>query len=295
MPVKDESLGHKGSFGPQGTAPAVICIVPRMRVAVAQFAASLDKAANLDQISALSEAAARDRARLVVLPEAAMCDFGHPKDDLHTPAEPVAGPFTEALRKLAASHQQVIVAGMFESIPGDPRVFNTAVVVDGRGVIAAYRKRHLFDALGDLESTRIRSGPDDPPIVEVDGFKVGVAICYDMRFASFIGGIADRGAGLLVVPAAWVSGPLKEDHWTVLVRARAMDSTMYVAAAGQTGSHYSASSAIVDPLGVVVARLGEAPGVATADISIERLDSVRAELPLLTQRARRPAAAPASS
>ena len=256
-----------------------------MRLAVAQFSAGMDKAANLERISALTAQAAEAGARLAVFPEGSMCDFGTKTDDLHAPAEPPDGPFVRALSRLAVKHRLTLVAGMFESIPGERVVYNSAVVIDPvNGLVGSYRKRHLFDAFGETESERFRSGEEDPLMVEVDGFQVAVAICYDLRFASFIERAADDGAELLVAPAAWVAGPLKEEHLGVVARARAIDNTMYVAVGGQTGAAYTGRSVIVDPLGVVVAGLGEAEGVAMADISHERLRAARARLPVLIQR-----------
>jgi predicted amidohydrolase len=256
-----------------------------MKVAVAQFSAGKDKAANLRSIAGLAEQAADARAQVVVFPEAAMSDFGAKTDDLSIESEPIDGPFVNGLSRLASRHSLTIVAGMFESIPGDHHVHNTLVVVDPQhGLTFAYRKRHLYDAFGDEESAQIRPGEDEPQLIELHGFAVAVAICYDLRFAAFIGRLADRGADLLLLPSAWVAGPLKEDHWSVLTRARAIDNTMYVAAAGQTGAAYCGRSVIVDPLGVVLAGLGEADGVAVAEVSQERLRHVRARLPLVAQR-----------
>ena len=113
---------------------------------------------------------------------------------------------------------------------------------------------------------------------------MAVVICYDIRFASFIERAADGGAELLLAPAAWVAGPLKEEHLSVLVRARALDNTMYLGVGAQIGTHYTGRSAVVDPLGVALAGLGDAEGVATAEISRERLNAARARLPVLAQR-----------
>jgi deaminated glutathione amidase len=256
-----------------------------MRIAVAQFSAGMSKPANLERIAALTGRAADAGARLVVFPEGAMCDFGNKTDDLHGVAEPLDGRFVQALSEVAARFRLTVVAGMFESIPGDHLVYNSAIVVDpAKGLVGAYRKRHLFDAFGEIESERFRPGNADPLLVEVDGFAVAVVICYDIRFASFIERAADGGAELLVAPAAWVAGPLKEEHLSVLARARAIDNTMFVAVGGQTGAAYTARSVIVDPLGAILAGLGDAEGVAAADVSRERLQAARARLPVLAQR-----------
>jgi deaminated glutathione amidase len=256
-----------------------------VRVAVAQFSAGMSKPANLERIAKLTAQAADSGARLVVFPEAAMCDFGETTDDLHNVAEPLDGRFVNTLSELAARHRTTVVAGMFESIRGDHLVHNSAIVVDPiKGLTGTFHKRHLFDAFGEVESERFRAGDEDPLQIEVDGFRAAVVICYDMRFASFIERAADQGADLLLAPAAWVAGPLKEEHLSVVARARALDNTMYVAIGGQAGAAYTGRSGIVDPLGAQIAGLGDGEGVAIADISHERVKEARARLPLLAQR-----------
>jgi deaminated glutathione amidase len=255
-----------------------------MRVSVAQFSVSGDKADNQRRISRLAEEAARAGTRVVVFPECAMVDFGASGGDLRGSAEALDGPFVESLARLAERLELTLVAGIFETISGELRVHNTAVVLDPRGLVAAYRKRNLYDAFGERESDTILPGSEEPPVFEVDGFTTAVVVCYDLRFPSFIERLADRGADLLLVPAAWVAGPLKEDHWKVLVQARAIENTIYVAGAGQSGVRYCGLSRIVDPMGVVWSSLGEAEGVTTAEVSKERLAEVRARLPLLVQR-----------
>jgi len=256
-----------------------------MRVAVGQFSAGMDKAANLERIASLTAQAGSLGARLLVLPEGGMCDFGRPNDDLRPLAEPVGGPFVDRLQHIAVRHRVALVCGMFETVPGSSRIHNTAVVVEPKlGLIGVYRKRHLFDAFSDRESERFEPGEADSPILDVGGFKLGVAICYELRFPNLFQDLADRGADLVVLPSAWVAGPLKEEQWAVLARARAMDNTIYFAAAGQVGGRYAGRSLIVDPFGAALAGMGEAEGVAVADLTHERLREVRARLPLLEQR-----------
>ncbi len=256
-----------------------------MKIAVAQLTATMDKPSNLERIADLTARAADSGARLVVFPEGAMCDFGLKDEELHGPAEPLDGPFVRALSKLAARFDLTLVAGMFERISGDHLVYNSAVIVGpSAGVVGVYRKRHLFDAFGEVESERFRAGEGDPLLFEIDGFKVGAVICYDMRFASFIERAADAGADLVVAPAAWVAGPLKEEHLSVVAHARAIDNTVYVAVAGQGPPAYAGRSVIVDPLGATLAGVGEADGVATAEVSRDRLKAARARLPILSQR-----------
>jgi deaminated glutathione amidase len=256
-----------------------------MKVAVAQFASGADKSTNVERIAALTTEAVKAGARMVVFPEGSMHTFGELTDDLRPASEALDGPFVDSMMRLAYRLGIIVVAGMFEAIPGDERIYNTAVVIDPRdGILAAHRKGHLYDAFGEKESDRFRPGNEDPPLLEIDGFKIGLVVCYELRFPAYIQQIADRGADLLLVPAAWVAGPLKEDHWTVMTRARAMENTMYLAGAAMTGAGFCARSVIVDPLGIVIAGLGEGEGMTLGDISQERLAHARARLPLVEQR-----------
>ena len=245
----------------------------------------MSKPANLERIAILTAQAAESGARVVVFPEAAMCDFGEKTVDLQSVAEPLDGRFVTTLSELASRHGVTVVSGMFETIPGERLIHNSAVVVDPlKGLAGTFHKRHLFDAFGELESARVRAGTEDPLQIEVEGFRAAVVICYDMRFASYVEGAADQGAELLLAPAAWVAGPLKEEHLSVVARARAIDNTMYVAVGGMAGIGYTGRSVIVDPLGASIAGLGDGEGVAIADISHERLREARTRLPVLAQR-----------
>lgn len=258
-----------------------------LRVAAVQFTASDDKAANGQRIRALVAQAAQAGARLVIAPEAAMHGFAAPDTPLAPVAESLDGPFVEQLRKVAAEHSVTLLAGMFESAVADSRrVYNTIVAVDPAGdVIGAYRKQHLFDALGWVESDRVLGGsPHDRLVFGCDGLTVGVMTCYDVRFPELARSLVDDGADLLAVPAAWVFGPLKEDQWATLVRARAIENVVYVAAADQAPPQYSGRSAIVDPFGVVLASLGEGEGLVIADVDPARVRACRERMPSVAHR-----------
>ncbi len=256
-----------------------------VRTSAVQFAAGTDTTANLEMIKRLVGEAARAGAELAVVPEAAMHDFGAPDLPLGPVAQAIDGPFVAALADLARSHGLVLVAGMFE-VSGDPdRPFNTLVALSpGGDVLASYRKTHLYDSFGYRESDRLASAEPLPTVVEVDGLTLGLMTCYDLRFPEFSRALVDAGAEVLLVPAAWVRGPLKEDHWATLLRARAIENTVYVVGAAQTGRAYVGCSMIVDPMGVALARLGDEEAVATAELSPDRLVDVRAGNPSLANR-----------
>lgn len=251
---------------------------------VGQFSARTDKAANRAVLAELIASAAGEGAALVALPEAAMYDFGPPGHSLSDAAEKLDGEFVTSLHELVSRHAVTAVAGMFEISDDPDRPYNTLVVVDADGLRASYRKTYLYDSFGYRESDRLSAGPGAPVVVPMGAMRVGLLTCYDLRFPEFARSLVIAGADLLVVPAAWVRGPLKEDHWHTLVRARAIENTVFVAAAAQCGDFYCGRSMIVDPMGVVMSALGEQAGLAVADVRVERRDEVRRINPSLANR-----------
>ena len=258
-----------------------------MRVGLLQVAASEDKDANRAAVVAGVEALARDGAQLVIVPEASMHGFGAPDLPLAPVAEPLDGPFVTALADAARAHGVTVLAGMFEPVEDDSsRAYNTVVAVgpDG-GLIGRYRKQHLFDALGWIESDRLEPGqPDDRLVFTCADVTVGVMTCYDLRFPELARALADDGCDVIAVPSAWVAGPLKEDQWTTLVRARAIENVLYVAAADQPAPAYAGRAMLVDPFGVVVTSLGEGPGRTVADVDPGRIAECRKRMPSLQHR-----------
>ncbi len=261
-----------------------------LAVAVAQFAASLEPAENLATLELLAKTAhAAGPLDLLAAPEAAMSDFGPVERALTVVAQPLDGPFVAGLAAIAHEHASTVVAGMFETPAADDdagdRVYNTLVVVGPDGSLkAVYRKIHLYDAFGYAESDRLLPGPVAPVLVGVGGLQVGLMTCYDVRFPELAGALVGSGAQALVVPAAWLAGPHKTDHWTTLLRARAIETTSYVVAAGQCGPTYCGASTVLDPMGVTIAGLGNVPGIATARIDPDRVTAVRAVNPTLRNR-----------
>ena len=255
-------------------------------VAAAQFAAGTDKDANLKRMRDLALAAVEHGAALMVAPEDSMFTSPDPAADLSRDAETLDGAFATEVGALAAETGLCIIAGMTERLSDEDRVSNTVIAVDGTGRrIGVYRKLHLYDAFGFQESLRVRHADHaEPLLVTVGGLRFGVMTCYDLRFPEQARYLVDAGAQALLVPAAWATGPAKEDHWTTLLRARAIENTVYVVGAGQTAPRCTGHSMIVDPMGVPLANAGEEPGVVTARLSTERLDAVRAKLPSLTHR-----------
>lgn len=255
-----------------------------LTVTAVQLASSLDPAENREALGVLdSVCSGSPKPDLVVFPESMMRDFGDPGSDISEFAEDLDGPFVKRLTELAGVHEVTLVAGMFERSEDPARPYNTLVVVDGEGVRASYRKIHLYDSFGYKESDRLLAGDLEPVVVEIGGFQVGLMTCYDLRFPEMARALVDRGAEVLVVPAAWVAGPRKVDHWRTLLKARAIENTVYVVAAGQPGPRYSGHSMVVSPRGEVL-ELEDDELLVQSRVDRELLDEVRAENPSLANR-----------
>jgi predicted amidohydrolase len=255
-------------------------------VAVVQFAPTEDRMRNRHRIAAFVAVAAARGARLVVFPEYSSY-FVHPLGEgFLRNAEPLDGDFVAAMRDSAREHGVFVVAGLVEQTEDERRFSNTLVAVSPSGdVVATYRKQHLYDAFGARESDWVVPGDlSEPQIFDVDGVPAGLQTCYDIRFPEVSRRLVDAGAELILVPAEWVRGPLKEHHWQTLLTARAIENTVYVAAADHTPPIGVGTSLIVDPMGVALAALGETTGVAVAEVTRARVAEVRESNPSLALR-----------
>jgi predicted amidohydrolase len=260
-----------------------------VRIALAQILSTPDPDHNLTLIEDGTRRAAEAGAAVVVFPEATMCCFGVP---LGPVAEPLDGPWADRVRAIAAVAGITVVAGMFTPAD-DGRVHNTLIATGG-GVEASYDKIHLFDAFGFAESRTVAPG-SKPVSIAVGGVSVGLATCYDLRFPGLFQELADGGAGVVLVPASWGAGPGKREQWDLLVRARALDSTAFVAACDQAdpttagrepGSAPTGigASLAVGPLGAVLDQLGAEPGLLVVDLALDEVEQARRAVPVLANR-----------
>lgn len=258
-----------------------------MRIALAQLASGTEPAANLALVEDFTRRAAADGAQLVLFPEATMCRFGVPLSPI---AEPLDGPWADGVRAIADQAGVVVVAGMF--VPSDDgRVTNTLVAA-GPGVDAHYHKIHLYDAFGFAESRTVAPG-FEPVTITVAGVTVGLTTCYDVRFPELFVELAQRGAQLTTVHASWGSGPGKLEQWTLLARARALDTTGFVAAVDQAypgdeiakvGPTGVGGSVVSSPTGEVIAAAGGDAELLVVDIDLDAARSARESIAVLDNR-----------
>jgi predicted amidohydrolase len=260
-------------------------------IAVGQMTSGDDVDKNLDACARLCRAAKERHASLLVLPEN-FAFLGRGDGDTLARMEPLDGPLFSRFRALARDHGLWVSFGGFPERASDTHAHNAHVVVDDAGDIrAVYRKIHLFDVeLGVSqyrESAAITPGRDVVVADSVIG-RLGLSVCYDLRFPRLYQTMTARGAEVLLVPAAFTLLTGKE-HWEPLLRARAIENECYVAAAAQTGRHNDkrdtyGHAMIIDPWGTVVAQCRDGEGVAVADVDVDWIATVRRRIPVLQHR-----------
>jgi predicted amidohydrolase len=273
------------------------------RTAAIQLCATPDLDANLTNAERLTRQARERGAEVIMLPEAFA--FLGPEKDKQAILEPLpepgadnpgfsAGPILERCQQLARdTDAHLILGGFHETAPEPGKSFNTCVHLDPDGrVTARYRKIHLFDVSLDdgtelRESTRTMPG-DEAVVTTLPFGKLGLTVCYDLRFPYLYQKLAELGAVALTVPSAFTR-PTGAAHWHVLLRARAIEAQCYVVAPAQHGRNWGKRSSyghslMIDPWGEIIDELDDGDGVVIADIDPTRVDSVRRQLPSLTHR-----------
>lgn len=263
------------------------------RIAVAQMTSTHDVEKNFETCRQLVQQAKERGARLVSLPEN-FAFLGEKDGDVLGQKRPLESDLVKRYRALAAEHHLWLSLGGFaEDGPDERHAYNAHLLVDDEGGLrAVYRKLHLFDVdLADGTSLRESNGiaaGDDVVVADSPVGKLGLSICYDLRFAELYLALTKLGAEVLLVPAAFTATTGKA-HWETLLRARAIENQAYVAAAAQFGRHNPrreshGNAMIVDPWGAVIARCSDGTGVAVADVDLGYIERVRGRVPVLQHR-----------
>lgn len=274
-----------------GRLTAVIRYVV-MKIGLVQLSSGDDIAANLEQAEALVREAAGQGAEVIALPEVMHLRVGRAMADRYlASAEPIPGPTTQRFAAIASALGVHLLLGSIVERSDDPkRTYNTAVLLGPDGSIAAtYRKVHLFDVSvdddnADRESDRYLPG-ETLVTADLPACKVGLSICYDLRFGELYRSLALRGAKLIFVPANFTKAT-GQAHWMTLLKARAIENGCYIVAPAQCGRFPQGfeafgHSTLIDPWGTVLIEHDDKPGVSVTTIDLNTVDQARQAIPVL--------------
>ncbi len=256
----------------------------QLRIGVVQTTSSKNKQESIEKIRRILSRV-RIESEVLVFPEYLMADpTGQKPRFVADIAEDTSGRWIEFFQEIVREYSVYVIASMFEK-SRKSKPYNSVFVLDTNGrILSIYRKIHLFNAYGYRESDYFEPGYEIPSPVDIKGFKVGLSVCFDLRFPELYRAYALMGADLVVVPSAWYSGPLKEETLRALLKARAHENTMYLAAPVLYGRHFTGRSMVIDPYGVVILDLGIGEKYAEATLYRDILDEARKTLPLLEMR-----------
>lgn len=262
----------------------------KFTTALVQMKSSVNKELNLAYSLELINEAAKDKARLICFPEFQMA-YSPPEqkpEALHKIAEKINGNFVSTLSYSAKQNKINVIATIYEIINTNKqnhKVFDTAIIINELGKLkSVYRKVHLYDALGIRESKKLVAGNIIERPTRTSVGSLGLLICYDMRFPEISRILTVNGASILASPSAWLAGFMKQEHWEIMVKARAIENGVYVIAPNQVGNIYCGHSMVIDPFGSTLADMGNREGLEIVDIDSSRIDTIRRTLPLLMNR-----------
>jgi predicted amidohydrolase len=258
------------------------------RIAVVQMKSDTDKKKNLAQSKDYIKDARCKNAQIICFPEFQM-GFS-PSDQKPTELSKISegvntGNFVRTLSRYAKENEIDIISTIYEKTRINNRVFDSAIAIRKDGVIVSrYRKIHLYDALGFKESDKFLAGNSIEKPFQFEAAKIGLMICYDIRFPEVSRILSVLGAEFLVIPSAWVHGIMKEEHWQTFIKTRAIENGIYVIAPDQIGNLYTGRSMVVDPFGTVLLDMGNKEGMEVVELEKSDIIKVRANLPLLKNR-----------
>ena len=258
-----------------------------MKVAIVQLKASTGKEINLKKIINYIAKAAENGAELVAFPEFMMfyTNSSQTSNQLANLAETINGNFVNTIANAAKENRIQVVGSFYEKSRKKNRVYDTSFVINKSGkVISTYRKIHLYDALGFRESDKMISGSTITKPVKTSIGKIGMMICYDLRFPEMSRSLAVAGSEILIVPSAWVKGNMKEEHWITINKTRAIENGCYVIAPDQVGNIYCGRSIVVDPYGKILLDMKKKQGIRYVNIELKKIKQIRRILPLLKNR-----------
>lgn len=257
------------------------------KIALVQFKASTDKNQNLKRILNYIEKSSKRGAELCAFPEFMMfyTTSSQSPAKLASLAETIHGSFVSSVAKAAEKNSIQIVGTFYEKSKKKNRVYDTSFLISKSGkIISTYRKIHLYNALGFRESNKMTPGSKISLPSQTSIGKLGMLICYDLRFPEMSRSLASAGSEILVAPSAWVKGKMKEDHWITINKTRAIENGCYIIAPDQVGNIYCGRSIVVDPFGKILLDMKKRQGIGIVNISVSKVKQTRRMLPLLKNR-----------
>lgn len=257
-----------------------------MRIGIVQMASTENKRENLRKATSFINEAIRQGADLIVLPES----FNYlpekmAKEDYMENAEAVNGPTINTMKEIAKTHNVIIIAGSITELE-DGHLYNTSFAISPHGILGRYRKVHLFK-YNDIDETAVFSPGDRVEVFAWNELKIGLTICFDLRFPEIFRTEALLGAKLIVNVGAFLEKTGRA-HWMPLLRARAIENQVFLVAANQAKNKrrcvYYGHSCIIDPWGEILAMAAAKECLLVANINLERVEDVRRKMPLLDMR-----------
>ncbi len=244
----------------------------KYKIALAQTEYCTDNKTNLEKAEVMIQRASKEGAKLIVFPEVFIAASSMNEANVH------------AMQELAAKYNLWVVFGMYETAD-KKRNYNTTLIVDDNGkIISKYRKTHLYDAFSYRESDLNKAGEELFEPIDTPFGKMGLMVCYELRFPEIARYQALKGAELIVVPTAWMKGEGKGEQLRVSTLCRAMENVVFVAMCDMTGKSRTGESVVADPMGKVLGELGEEEDVLIVEIDTEKITECRKILPLLENR-----------
>ena len=261
-------------------------MVRRVTVGVAQLQVSGSKESNVRKLKELIARKKGVNADIVVAPEYLLGVIeGGKTEMLGRIAESIDSPLVRELERLAVDYGFDMVTSILERQEETRKAYNSVLLIRNTGgVEVVYRKTHLFDAYGFLESKYVAPGSSLSKVMELGGVRVAFSLCFELRFPEVYRTYAIRGAEMVLTPAAWYAGHQKEEALRFLAQARAHENTIFVVIANQTGRKFVGRSMVVDPMGTVILDLGSGEGYNEVEVDIDQVYEVRKALPVLSLR-----------
>lgn len=256
---------------------------------LAQMEQNGDPAVNLENAKKAVAEAGAYRPDIMVFPEyfSSLYPAGTAREICLSAAQTMDGPFVTGMRKLARDNHLWIVFGFVEKTEAedDTRIYNCTVVLNAEGeIVGTYHKTHLYDAFSYKESDTVKAGEKLFEPIDTPFGRMGLFVCYEVRFPEVARYQTGKGADIIVMPTAWMKGDLKSYQFRTLITARAIENTVYMAACDLVGCDTMGESVVVDPMGVAVAAAGETPALLCVHVDTERVKEVRKKLPAYKDR-----------